>query len=46
MTNIVKDIFIFPMEDIQKKITPGLEKVLTTQKPVRNLKKKISKYKS
>ena len=33
-TNIVKDIFIFPTEDIQKKITPGCEKVLTLQKPV------------
>ena len=39
MTNIVKDISIFPIEDIQK-ITPGCEKVLTLQKPDRILKKK------
>ena len=37
-TNIVKDIFIFSTEDIQK-IAPGREKVLTLQKPVQNLKR-------
>ena len=39
-TNIVKNIIIFSTEDIQK-ITPGREKVLTLQKPVSVLKKKI-----
>ena len=37
-TDIVKDIFIFLIEDILK-ITPGREKVLTLQKAVRILKK-------
>ena len=40
MTNIFKDIFTFRTEDIQKKITPGREKVLTLQKPVQILGKK------
>ena len=40
-TNIVKDIFLFPAEDIPKKIIPGREKVLTLQKQVRLLKKKF-----
>ena len=44
-TNIVKEIFIFPTEDIQKQITPNRERVLTLQKPVRILKNKISEYK-
>ena len=38
MTNIVKDIFIFPTENIQK-IPPGHEKMLTLQSPVPILKK-------
>ena len=40
MTNIFKDIFTFRTEDIQRKITPGREKVLTLQKPVQILGKK------
>ena len=39
-TTIVKDILIFPTEDVQKKITTGREKVLTLQNPVQILKKK------
>ena len=42
MTNIIKDILIILIEDI-KKITPGREKVLTLQKPVRIWKKKKKK---
>ena len=38
-TNIVKDIFIFPTEDIQK----NREKVLTLQKLVQ-IKKKTTEY--
>ena len=42
--NVVKDICIFPTEDIQKKITPSREKVLTliniqNTNPRRNLGK-------
>ena len=40
-TKVVKDIFIFPTEDITKKITFGRKKMLTLQKPVQILKKKF-----
>ena len=33
-TNIAKDIFIIPTEDIHNKVTPGCEKLLTMQKPI------------
>ena len=39
MTNIAKGIFIIPIENLHNKLTPGREKVLTMQKPVRILKK-------
>ena len=39
MTNIAKCIFIIPIENLHNKLTPGREKVLTMQKPVRILKK-------
>ena len=42
MTNIVKEIFIIPTKDIQNNAS-GCEKVLTLQKPVQILKKKIQK---
>ena len=38
-TNFVKDTFIFPLEDICKKRTPGCERLLGLQKSVWNLKK-------
>ena len=37
MTTVVKDIFIIPTEDPPQKKTPGREKVLILQKPVRIL---------
>ena len=40
MTNIAKGIFIIPIENLHNKLTPGREKVLTMQKPVRILKNK------
>ena len=43
MTNIAKGIFIIPIENLHNKLTPGREKVLTMQKPVRILKKKTKK---
>ena len=33
-TNFVKDTFIFPLEDICKKRTPGCERLLGLQKSV------------
>ena len=44
IANVVKDIFISPTEDIQQKITPSREKVLTliniqNTNPERNLGK-------
>ena len=45
-TNIVKDIFIIPSEDIHKKIAPRREKVLTLEKADQILKKKIKNINS
>ena len=39
MASIIKGIAIIPMEDIQKKITPVREKLLTLQKAILILKK-------
>ena len=41
MTNFAKNELIIPTEDNTQKITPGREKVLTLQKPVRILKRRI-----